>query len=84
MGRDGAVLDLIWANREWNYFCKWGWTEKSLICPSGHQPLAGMTEAICKTSWFETRGVAALLTMRADVFLLRENGTLMKLVLPIC
>jgi hypothetical protein len=43
-----------------------------------------MTEAICKTSWFETRGVAALLTMRADVFLLRENGTLMKLVLPIC
>jgi len=26
---------LIWPNREAEYFCKRGWTEKYLICPSG-------------------------------------------------
>ena len=28
-------IDLIWVNREAEYFCKWGWTGKSVICPSG-------------------------------------------------
>ena len=32
-----AVMDLIWVKREAIYFCNRGWTEKSLICPSGTQ-----------------------------------------------
>src|SRR5213592_3492892 len=26
LGRDGAVIILIWVKREQNYFCKWEWT----------------------------------------------------------
>jgi hypothetical protein len=26
---------LIWVERKQEYFCKGGWTGKSLICPSG-------------------------------------------------
>jgi hypothetical protein len=26
VGRDGADIDLIWANREAEYFRKWDWT----------------------------------------------------------
>jgi hypothetical protein len=35
--RDGTagVLKVIWVNSEAKYFCKGGWTGKSLICPSG-------------------------------------------------
>src|SRR6202158_1963570 len=34
---DGTAgdIDLIWVRREGKYFCKWGWTVNSLICPSG-------------------------------------------------
>jgi hypothetical protein len=34
---DGTAddIDLIWVKREQKYFRKWGWTAKSLICPSG-------------------------------------------------
>src|SRR6202158_5711818 len=33
---DGTVSDilLIWVRRKQKYFCKWGWTVNSLICPS--------------------------------------------------
>jgi hypothetical protein len=27
-GRDGGLLELIWANREAEYFCRQGWTAK--------------------------------------------------------
>src|SRR5258706_7238587 len=35
--RDGMAADIevIWVRREQKYFCNWGWTGKSLICPSG-------------------------------------------------
>jgi hypothetical protein len=29
------ISELIWVRREQKYFCKWGWTANSLICPSG-------------------------------------------------
>ena len=32
-------IDLIWVGRKQKYFCKWGWTGKSLICPSGKSDL---------------------------------------------
>ena len=28
-------IDLIWVKPERKYFCKWGWTGNSVICPSG-------------------------------------------------
>src|SRR5205814_8536839 len=34
-----GVLDLIWANREAEYFCKRGWTACGLICPSASRPI---------------------------------------------
>src|SRR3954454_9801981 len=39
VGRDGGVLDLIWANREAEYFCKRGWTACGLICPSASRAI---------------------------------------------
>jgi hypothetical protein len=33
--RDGGDKQLIWVRRERLYFCKWDWTAKLLICPSG-------------------------------------------------
>jgi hypothetical protein len=35
MGRDGGAYEVICAKRERKCFCNEGWTEKSLICPSG-------------------------------------------------
>jgi hypothetical protein len=35
MARD---IKVIWVKREGKYFCKWGWTANSLICPSGKSP----------------------------------------------
>src|ERR1700682_3998948 len=34
---DGTAgdIEVIWVRREGKYFCKWGWTVNSLICPSG-------------------------------------------------
>ena len=32
-------INLIWVGRKQEYFCKRGWTGKSLICPSGISPL---------------------------------------------
>src|SRR5229473_695220 len=34
-GWDVIDIDLIWGKPERNYFCKWGWTGNSVICPSG-------------------------------------------------
>jgi hypothetical protein len=47
VGRDGGAYEVIWAIREWKYFWKDGWTEKSLICPSANQPVARTYGAIC-------------------------------------
>ena len=33
--RTARVVDLICPTGEAKYFCKWGWTANSLICPSG-------------------------------------------------
>src|SRR5229473_3601939 len=47
--RDGRVLEVIWGARKQKYFCKRGWTAKSLICPSGSNSplvLAGLDPAI--------------------------------------
>jgi hypothetical protein len=33
--RTARLSELIWVGREGKYFCKWGWTGNSLICPSG-------------------------------------------------
>jgi len=38
MGRDGAVMDLIWGKPEQIYFCKWGWTGISRQRLSGKSP----------------------------------------------
>ena len=35
VGRDGGAYEVICAKRERKCFCNEGWTEKSLICPSG-------------------------------------------------
>ena len=35
VGETARVLDLIWGEWEWKYFCKRDWTARSLICPSG-------------------------------------------------
>jgi hypothetical protein len=40
-GRTGRVLKVIWVRREAKYFCKWGWTGNSLICPSGSRAVRG-------------------------------------------
>src|SRR5712692_1965028 len=34
---DGTAgdIEVIWVKREAEYFCKWDWTGKSVICPSG-------------------------------------------------
>src|ERR1700694_1586367 len=33
--RTAAVVEVICPTGEAKYFCKWGWTANSLICPSG-------------------------------------------------
>jgi hypothetical protein len=35
VGQDGALIILIWVNREQEYFFERGWTPKRLSCPSG-------------------------------------------------
>jgi hypothetical protein len=35
VGRDAEDEEVIWVKSEPEYFCGWGWTGKSLICPSG-------------------------------------------------
>ena len=35
VGGMARVLEVIWVRREWKYFCKWGWTDKSPESPSG-------------------------------------------------
>jgi hypothetical protein len=42
VGRDGAVVKVIWVKEENKYFCKGGWTAKSATRPSGK---SGRTEA---------------------------------------
>src|SRR3954447_12508227 len=37
VGRDGAVVKVIWVNREQIYFCEKGWTGEQPICPSGKE-----------------------------------------------
>src|ERR1019366_9325382 len=42
-------IDLIWVGRKQEYFCKWGWTANSLICPSG---ISGPRRRACwQPSW---------------------------------
>src|ERR1700716_259071 len=37
-GRDGESHEVICVGRKQKYFCKWGWTAISLICPTGKSP----------------------------------------------
>jgi hypothetical protein len=57
-----ALIVLIWGKRETKYFCKVGWTDFPLICPSGvfvrrllSLPLVGKRELVVHPSLFMGR-----------------------------
>src|SRR4029079_2622500 len=41
-----GVLELIWVGGEAEYFCKWGWTAKRLICPAGANPASAVSHVL--------------------------------------
>ncbi len=49
--RDGMAghVHLIWVRRERKYFCKWGWTPKSLICPPPGKSVRRVVPVLCHT-----------------------------------
>jgi hypothetical protein len=47
-------IEVIWVKRERKYFCKRGWTGKSVICPSGQNQQSGTAEEITGDGYIKT------------------------------
>src|SRR5580693_7007363 len=49
-GGTGKDVEVIWVKSELEYFCRRGWTDKWVICPSGNithfRPIARLTESV--------------------------------------